>query len=77
MWVLSDPPLSANVVMRWAVCGAECGESCCEARWSLGMWVFPHIFNFIAASDYCIVLHTILINHRLKKPVIFTTLIRL
>jgi len=25
--------------MRWAVCGVECGESCCEARWPLAMWV--------------------------------------
>ena len=46
--------------MRWAVCGVECGETCCEASWPLAMWVFRHMFNFIPTSDYFIVLHYIL-----------------
>ena len=75
--VVKWPTAGCWCCIRWAICGAECGEICCEARRPLAMWVFPHIFNFIAAYDYCIILHKILINHRLKKPVIFTTLIRL
>jgi len=30
------------------------------------MCVFAHVFNFIVASDYCIVLYKIFIIHRLK-----------